>query len=218
MFIGSGMPRNLWTRVAERFPDARILEFYASAEGEAILANLTGQKPGSMGKRLPGTAEVRVAAFDLAKRTARAHPRRRRPRMPRRRGRAAGQPGAPGDGRRAPRCAACSRPTTRGARPATCSCATTQGDHWLAGSVAEVVETAHGPVLPAGTRFCLGNLPGSDLVVAYGVRDGDEEVLVGALTVLPGTEVDAARAGQGARAAAGAPTAPLRPESWRPSR
>ena len=52
-------------RVAERFPDARILEFYASAEGEAILANLTGQKPGSMGRPLPGTAEVRVAAFDL---------------------------------------------------------------------------------------------------------------------------------------------------------
>ncbi len=71
MFIGSGMPRNLWTRVAERFPDARILEFYASAEGEAILANLTGQKPGLDGHaRCPGTAEVRVAAFDLADRAS----------------------------------------------------------------------------------------------------------------------------------------------------
>ena len=71
MFIGSGMPRNLWTRVSERFRDARVLEFYASAEGEAILANLTGQKPGSMGRPLPGTAEVRVAAFDLADRKLR---------------------------------------------------------------------------------------------------------------------------------------------------
>jgi putative long chain acyl-CoA synthase len=58
--------------------------------------------------------------------------------------------------------------------------------------VAEVVDTAHGPVLPAGTRFCLGNLPCSDLVVAYGVRDGDEDVLVGALTVLPDADLSAA--------------------------
>ena len=42
-----------------------MLEFYASAEGEAILANLSGRAVGSMGKPLPGTAEVRVAAYDL---------------------------------------------------------------------------------------------------------------------------------------------------------
>ena len=34
MFMGSGMPRNLWRRVTERFPAAKVLEFYASAEGE----------------------------------------------------------------------------------------------------------------------------------------------------------------------------------------
>src|SRR5262249_17473022 len=28
MFIGSGMPRNLWKRVADRFPEAKVLEFY----------------------------------------------------------------------------------------------------------------------------------------------------------------------------------------------
>ena len=49
-------------------PTAKVLEFYASAEGEVILANLTGRAPGSMGRPLPGTAEVRVAAFDLATR------------------------------------------------------------------------------------------------------------------------------------------------------
>src|SRR5581483_8857402 len=61
-----------------------------------------------------------------------------------------------------------------------------QGDHWLAGSVAEIVETADGPVLPAGARFCLGTLSCVDLVVAYGVKDGPERVLVGAVTLLPG--------------------------------
>ena len=88
-----------------------------------------------------------------------------------------------------------------------------QGDLWLAGPVREVVQTANGPVLPAGARFCLAMVPGSDLVVAYGVSDaganpadrawsgarspapveeGDAEVLVGAFTVLPDADVDAA--------------------------
>jgi putative long chain acyl-CoA synthase len=58
-----------------------------------------------------------------------------------------------------------------------------QGDHWLVGSVAEIVDTAHGPVLPAGTRFCLGTIPAVDLLVAYGVKDGAEHVLVGAVTL-----------------------------------
>src|SRR5207248_6148283 len=68
MFMGSGMPRNLWRRVAERFPTARVLEFYASAEGEAILANLKGTPIGSMGRPLPGTPPVRIAAYDLRER------------------------------------------------------------------------------------------------------------------------------------------------------
>jgi putative long chain acyl-CoA synthase len=65
LFIGSGMPRNLWRRVEARFRPARVLEFYASAETGAILANLSGAKSGSMGRPLPGTAEVRIAAYDL---------------------------------------------------------------------------------------------------------------------------------------------------------
>jgi putative long chain acyl-CoA synthase len=192
MFMGSGMPRNLWRRVADRFPTAKVLEFYASAEGEVILANLSGRVAGSMGKPLPGSAEVRVAACDLG----------------------TGELTRAADGL-AHECAvdevglllARVNPadTTSGTplrgvfEPGDAWRSTgdlflrdDQGDHWLAGSVAEVVETAQGPVLPAGTRFCLGTLPGSDLVVAYGVRDGDEDVLVGALTVLPDADLSAA--------------------------
>jgi putative long chain acyl-CoA synthase len=186
MFIGSGMPRNLWRRVGARFPDAKVLEFYASAEGEAILANLTGQKPGSMGRPLPGTAEVRVAAFDLATRklALTSH----------------------GLGRE---CLADEigllltrvQPTDAGTGSVMRGVFTTddawrstgdlflrddQGDHWLAGSVSEIVDTARGPVLPAGTRFCLGAIPAVDLLVAYGINDGAEKVLVGAVTVRKG--------------------------------
>jgi putative long chain acyl-CoA synthase len=189
MFIGSGMPRNLWRRVSERFPDAKILEFYASAEGDAILANLTGQKPGSMGRPLPGTAEVRVAAFNLATR----------------------QLELTSDGL-ARECLADEvglmisrvQPNDNGAGAIMRSVFANddawrstndlflrddQGDHWLAGSVSEIVDTANGPVLPAGTRFCLGSIPAVDLLVAYGVKDGDERVLVGAVTLRADTEL-----------------------------
>ncbi len=65
LFIGSGMPRGLWRRVEDRFAPARVLEFYASTEGEAVLVNLSGKKPGSLGRPLPGSAEVRLARYDL---------------------------------------------------------------------------------------------------------------------------------------------------------
>lgn len=64
LFAGSGMPAPLWRRVVERFAPARVLEFYASTEGAAILGNVAGRKIGSAGRPLPGSAEVAVAKFD----------------------------------------------------------------------------------------------------------------------------------------------------------
>ena len=65
LFIGSGMPRGLWRRVERRFRPARVVEFYASTEAGAILVNLRDSKLGSMGRPLPGSAEVRIAQYDL---------------------------------------------------------------------------------------------------------------------------------------------------------
>ena len=42
-----------------------MLEFYASTETGAVLVNLRDAKPGSMGRPLPGSAEVRIAAYDI---------------------------------------------------------------------------------------------------------------------------------------------------------
>lgn len=64
LFIGSGMPRSTWKKVSERFAPARVLEFYASTEGDAVLVNLTGEKAGCKGRPLPGSAEIRIAAYD----------------------------------------------------------------------------------------------------------------------------------------------------------
>jgi putative long chain acyl-CoA synthase len=63
------------------------------------------------------------------------------------------------------------------------------GDLWLAGPASEIVHTADGPAIPSGTRFALGTIPCVDLVVAYGVTEGDAEVLVGAVTLRPDTEL-----------------------------
>src|ERR1700730_7922789 len=35
LFIGAGMPTGLWQKVIDRFAPARVLEFYASTEGDA---------------------------------------------------------------------------------------------------------------------------------------------------------------------------------------
>ncbi|HWY01280.1 MAG TPA: alpha/beta fold hydrolase, partial [Mycobacterium sp.] len=47
LFIGAGMPIGLWHKVTDRFAPARVLEFYASTEGDALLANVGGTKTGA---------------------------------------------------------------------------------------------------------------------------------------------------------------------------
>jgi len=64
LFAGSGMPGPLWRRLVKRFGPVSVLEFYASTEGNAILANVSGEKIGCVGRPLPGSAEVVVAACD----------------------------------------------------------------------------------------------------------------------------------------------------------
>ncbi len=65
VFIGSGMPTSLWKRTEERFDPAKVVEFYASTEGDAVLVNVSGKKVGSLGQRLPGSAELKVARYDI---------------------------------------------------------------------------------------------------------------------------------------------------------
>lgn len=66
LFMGSGMPAGLWNEVQDAFPRARVLEFFATADGSAILANVSGDKIGTMGRPLPETNQVEVAAYDVA--------------------------------------------------------------------------------------------------------------------------------------------------------
>jgi putative long chain acyl-CoA synthase len=64
LFAGSGMRTDVWKRLIERF-DTGVLEFYATTEGNAVLANVSGHKIGSLGRPLPGTSELALCAYDF---------------------------------------------------------------------------------------------------------------------------------------------------------
>jgi putative long chain acyl-CoA synthase len=55
----------VWQRIVDRFGPVGILEFYAATEGNAVLANASGEKVGALGRPLPGSAEVALARYDF---------------------------------------------------------------------------------------------------------------------------------------------------------
>ena len=64
LFIGSGMPTGLWQRVVDVFAPAHVVEFFATTDGQAVLANVSGAKIGSKGRPLPGAGRVELGAYD----------------------------------------------------------------------------------------------------------------------------------------------------------
>ena len=65
LFAGSGMRIDLWRRLVDRFGPVGVLEFYASTEASAVLANASGEKVGALGRPLPGSPDLVVAAYDF---------------------------------------------------------------------------------------------------------------------------------------------------------
>ena len=169
LFIGSGMPRGLWRRVQRRFAPARVVEFYASAETGAILINLRDAKPGAMGRPLPGSPEVRLAAYDIE----------------------AGELVLGADGfvaecgpdevgmllARSREASGTATLSLRGVFQRDDAWLATgdlfrrdsDGDFWRLDSVRELIHSASGPVFTAPIRDALGDLPAVDIAVAYGV-------------------------------------------------
>ena len=83
LFIGSGMPTGLWGRVVDAFAPAHVVEFFATTDGQAVLANVSGAKIGSKGRPLPGAGRVELGAYDaeqdlILERRARLRAGRRR--------------------------------------------------------------------------------------------------------------------------------------------
>jgi putative long chain acyl-CoA synthase len=192
LFIGSGMPRGLWRRVQERFSPARVVEFYASTETGAILVNLRGAKPGAMGRPLPGTPEVRIAAYD-----------QEAEQLILGRGGFVQRCGTDEVGLLVTRARSGDNSVTpmRGVFSRDDAWLSTgdlfrrdaDGDYWRLDGVYDVIHTAHGPVLAAPIRDALGDLAAVDLAVAFGLRPSDdaEELAVAAVTLRPDHELSA---------------------------
>jgi putative long chain acyl-CoA synthase len=193
LFIGSGMPRGLWRRVQRRFAPARVLEFYASAETGAILINVRDAKPGAMGRPLPGSAEVRLAAYDIE----------------------AGELVLGPDGfvaecgpdevgmllARSRESSGAATISLRGVFARDDAWLATgdlfrrdaDGDFWRLDSVRELVRSAAGPVFTTPIRDALGDLPAVDIAVAYGLPGPKgHDVAMAAVTLRPDYTFDAA--------------------------
>ena len=195
LFIGSGMPAGLWRRVSERFAPARVLEFYASTEGDAVLVNITGTKPGCKGRPLPGSAEVRIAAWDSDARRlveggdgfALASPKHETGMLLARVRR--DQLGT-GDG------------FLRGVfEPGDAWLETgdlfrrdVDGDYWLVDYATALIRSANGVVPSGPIQDALGSIDAVGLAVAYGVPTGDGAARIpcAAVTVRSGHELEAA--------------------------
>jgi len=193
LFIGSGMPTGLWRRVEERFSPARVLEFYASTEGEAILVNLRGAKPGSLGRPLPGSADVRVAAYDAEAAHLVEGPDGY-----------ARECGPDEPGMLLARASASAAPTATPLRSVFARddawLATgdlmrrdADGDFWLVDAVAALVHAPAGIVPGRPIRDALEQLPAVDLAVTYGIPRGDgTEIATAAVTLRGDAKLDAA--------------------------
>jgi putative long chain acyl-CoA synthase len=192
LFIGSGMPTGLWQRIVDVFAPAHVVEFFATTDGHAVLANVSGAKIGSKGRPLPGAGHVELGAYD-AEHDLILETERGLVRVPDTGevGVLLAEPRGPID------------PTASVKRgvfaPADTWISTeylfrrdADGDFWLVGSRGSTVRTERGIVFCEPITDALGLIPAVDLAVTYGVPKDDHQVAVTALTLRPGATITAA--------------------------
>ena len=192
LFIGSGMPTGLWERVVDAFAPAHVVEFFATTDGQAVLANVSGAKIGSKGRPLPGAGHVELGAYDAEHDLILENDRGFvQVADVNQIGVLLAQSNGPID------------PTASVKRgvfaPADTWISTEylfrrdeDGDYWLAGRRGSVVHTPRGMVYAEPVTDALGLINGVDLTVTYSVSVGAQQVAVSAVTLLPGATITAA--------------------------
>lgn len=193
LFIGSGMPPGLWRRTVECFKPAKVLEFYASTEGDVVLANVSGAKIGAKGRRVPGTAAVELAAYDPVTGAfvtdARGFVRR-----------CADDEVGMLLGRAPHDVADLSERGLRGVFAAGDAWIPTEylfrrdsdGDYWLIDHKDAVVKTGRGPVYTQPIVDALNEIAAVDLEVAYGRKVGGRTMAFAAVSLRAGHRLDVA--------------------------
>ena len=192
LFIGSGMPTGLWKRVIEIFEPAHVVEFFATTDGQAVLANVSGVKIGSEGRPLPGGGQVELAAYDpddnLILEDDEGFVRKAQTNEV---GVLLAHPRGPVD------------PTAsvkRGVFAPADTWVSTEylfrrdedGDYWLVDNRGAVIRTARGPVYASPINDAVGRLGAVDMAVTYGVDAGGQQLAVTALALRPGGSIPSA--------------------------
>ncbi len=205
LFAGSGMRPDLWRKLTERFGSG-VLEFYASTEASAVLANASGEKIGAVGRPLPGSPELAIAAYDF---DADDLVRDGNGRVTRAR---VDQPGmliARLDTARGIADLAHIAPT-RLLRDALAPGDTWyasgdllkidgDGDHWFVDRHGDMIRTTGGPVASRLIEDALHQVPGVDACVAIGLADVErvgKQVAAAAFALAPGATLDLTALGQ----------------------
>ena len=192
LFIGSGMPTGLWQRIVEAFAPAHVVEFFATTDGQAVLANVTGAKIGSKGRPLPGGGHVELAAYgpedDLILEDDRGFVKVAATNQV---GVLLARPGGPID------------PTAsvkRGVFAPGDTWISTEylfrrdadGDFWLVGNRGSVIRTPRGIVYPEPITDAISLITAVDLAVTYNVPAGGRQLAVTAVMLRPGATITAA--------------------------
>jgi putative long chain acyl-CoA synthase len=192
LFIGAGMPIGLWHKVTDRFAPARVLEFYASTEGDAVLANVAGTKTGAKGRPLPGSAEIRLGCYDAARgRFIEDDQGFVRPCADDEVGVLLAKPRSGFDA---------ARVSMRGVFAERDTWITTDhlfrrdsdGDYWFVDNRNTVIQSVRGPVFCQPICDALGDITVIDLAVVYPVATDTHDVAVAAVTVRKGGVLTAA--------------------------
>ena len=192
LFIGSGMPTGLWKRVTEVFEPAHVVEFFATTDGQAVLANVSGAKIGSKGRPLPGGGEVELAAYDpeedLILEDDRGFVRKADTNEV---GVLLAHPHGPVD------------PTAsvkRGVFAPADTWVSTEylfrrdedGDYWQVDTRGAVIHTPRGPVYASPINDAVSRLGAVDLAVTYGLDVGGHQLAIAALALCPGGSIPSA--------------------------
>ncbi|WP_052280501.1 acyl-CoA synthetase [Nocardia vulneris] len=190
LFIGSGMPAGLWRRTTEQFDPARVVEFYASIEGDVVLANVQGAKRGCKGRPVPGTARVELVAYDpVTEKILTDEAGYARRCADNEVGLLIGKASegidisagglrgvfAPGDSW---------MPTENLFRRDS------DGDYWLIDRTDTVIHTARGPVFGQPIVDVLNDVTAIDMEVAYGLETGKNCIAVAAVCVRKGFRLE----------------------------
>ena len=196
LFMGSGLPTGMWQRIVDDFAPARVVEFFATSDGQAVLANVAGVKVGSEGRPLPGGGEVELGAYDVNEDLILEDDRGFvKVAGPEEVGVLLARPWGPIDP---------SASIKRGVFAAGDVWISTEyvfwrdadGDFWLLGNRSRFLHTPRGVVFPAPITDAIGAIAGVDLAVTFGVQTPSGTLAVTAISLRPGRSVTVADLGE----------------------